>query len=145
VTTSATVNETVAKYFFFSSLDEQVSFTASLKALAELKGNGWMDSSHRAKWVQVLSKWKSRLRSLRGRSWPEAEAGQGFLLPRDFDLVAWTNFLTSGESSEVEAVLFSKILGFDDREIASGLGVTVGTVRYRVGRGLRHLGGYLDA
>ncbi len=55
------------------------------------------------------------------------------------------DLLSNGEPSEVEAVLLSKILGFSDNEIAEGLGVTSGTVRYRIGRGLRHLGGYLES
>ncbi len=137
----ASVIDTVAKYFYFSSLDEQISFTASLKALTDLKHNDWLDFQHRARWVQVLSKWKPRLKSMRGKA---SAVEKGFVLPKDFDLNSWTSFLAAGESTEVEAVLFSKILNFSEEEIADGLGVTTGTVRYRVGRGLRHLGGYLE-
>lgn len=137
--------DTVAKYFFFCSLDEQISFNASLKALTDLKHNDWLDHRHRARWVQVLSKWKAKLKSLRGKPWTESKGDYGFALPGDFELGSWTNFLSAGEATEVEAVLLSKILKFSDEEIADGLGVTTGTVRYRVGRGLRHLGGYLES
>ncbi len=139
----ASVIDTVAKYFYFSSLDEQVSFTASLKALSELKSNGWL--TERSRWIQTLNKWKPRLKQMRGRTRAHALPQGGFELNTNFDLTAWSNFLTTGDPSEVEAVLLSQILGFRDGEIAMGLNVTVGTVRYRVGRGLRHLGGYLDA
>jgi DNA-directed RNA polymerase specialized sigma24 family protein len=141
----APVIDMVAKYFFFCSLDEQVSFTASLKALTELKHNDWLGGKDRSRWVQVLSKWKPKLKSLRGKQWAHSPVEHGFSLPKDFDLNAWNHFLNSGEATEVEAVLFSRILNFTEDEIADGLGVTAGTVRYRVGRGLRHLGGYLES
>lgn len=141
----ASVIETVAKYFYFSCLDEQISFTASLKALTDLKNRGALDKDARSVWIEVLNKWKPRLRSLRGGHWKHKPGESGFSFPADLHIDAWVNFLTSGESSEVEAVLLSKILGFRDDEIAEGLGVTPGTVRYRVGRGLRHLGGFLES
>jgi DNA-directed RNA polymerase specialized sigma24 family protein len=139
------VTQAVAKFFYFTSLDEQISFAASLKALAELRQNGWLEEKFRPRWIGVLSKWKPRIRQLRGRQWPGFAQAPGFVRPPDFDLNAWSGFLNSGETSEVEAVLFSKMLNFSDEEIADGLGVTIGTVRYRVGRGLRHLGGYLES
>lgn len=142
---SSAAMDTVARYFFFSTLNEHLSFTASLKALTELKHNDWLEPRYRAHWVQVLSKWKPKLKSLKGRDWTSNPQESGFIPPRDFNLDVWANFLQTGEATEVEAVLFSKILNFTEDEIAEGLGVTSGTVRYRVGRGLRHLGGYLES
>jgi len=139
------VVETAAKYFYFSCLSEQSSFAASLKALADLKNNGWLGPEHKERWIQVLSKWKPRLRTLRSKTWVATARESGFILPPDLDINVWMSFLGNGEPTEVEAVLLSKILGFSDDEIAVGLGVTTGTVRYRVGRGLRHLGGFLES
>lgn len=137
--------ESVAKYFFFTALDERVSFSASLKVLSELKAKGWLDSEHRARWVEVLTKWKPRLRSIAPRAWSEVPSDKGFIFPRNFDLSLWISFQSAADPIEVEAVLLSKVLGFTDEEIAAGLGTTVGTVRYRVGRGLRHLGAYVES
>lgn len=139
------VVETAAKYFYFSSLSEQSSFAASLKALTDLKHNGWLGPEHKARWIQTLSKWKPRLRTLRSKAWIASSKEAGFILPPDLDINVWMTFLGNGEPTEVEAVLLSKILGFSDDDIAEGLGVTAGTVRYRIGRGLRHLGGYLES
>lgn len=140
-----TVIETVAKYFFFSALDERVSFAASLKVLAELKTKNWIDSSHRARWVETLTKWKPRLATIKPRAWTDTPSDRGFVLPGEVDVSLWASFSTSVEPTEVEAVLLSQVLAFTDEEIATGLGVTIGTVRYRVGRGLRHLGGYVES
>lgn len=139
------VVETAAKYFYFSSLSEQSSFAASLKALADLKHNDWLGPEHKARWIEVFSKWKPRLRSLRSRAWVANAKEAGFSFPAEIDINVWMSFLGNGEPTEVEAVLLSKILEFSDDDIAQGLGVTSGTVRYRVGRGLRHLGGFLES
>ena len=140
-----TVVDTVAKYFFFSALDERISFAASLRVLAEIKAKNWLTDQHRARWVETLTKWKPRLERLKPRAWSASPSDRGFVLPGEVDVSLWASFQTSVDPSEVEAVLFSQVLAFTDDEIAEGLGVTVGTVRYRVGRGLRHLGGFVES
>jgi DNA-directed RNA polymerase specialized sigma24 family protein len=144
-TAEASVVEAVAKYFFFSCLDEQLSFTASLKVLSELKARNWLEREHRSRWIETLRKWKPRMTHLKPKPWTESPLEKGYLLPQDFDLSVWVTFLTAAEAVEVEAVLLSRILAFTDEEIADGLSVTTGTVRYRVGRGLRHLGGFIES
>jgi DNA-directed RNA polymerase specialized sigma24 family protein len=140
-----TVIETVAKYFFFSALDERVSFAASLKVLAEIKSKNWLTEDHRARWVETLTKWKPKLAHVKPRAWSGSGHDRGFTLPGEVDVSLWAAFQTSVDPAEVEAVLLSQVLAFTDDEIADGLGVSRGTVRYRVGRGLRHLGGYVES
>ena len=140
-----TVVETVSKYFFFSALDERVSFSASLRVLSEIKAKNWLADEHRARWVEILTKWKPRLKTIKPRAWTVTPTDRGFILPGSVDVSLWASFQSSVNPSEVEAVLLSQVLAFTDDEIADGLGVTVGTVRYRVGRGLRHLGGYVES
>lgn len=141
----SSVIETVAKYFFFSCLDEKQSFSASLRVLADLKRNDHLGADHRAQWIATLTKWRSWLNSVPPKDWSPFAEDKGMETPAGIDLHAWSHFLANAEPSEVEAVLFSKILRFSDEDIAAGLSVTVGTVRYRVGRGLRHLGGYIES
>lgn len=141
---SSSLVETVAKYFFFTALDERVSFSASLRVLADLKAKNRLDPKHRDRWVEALSKAKLRLPRTPPRNWSDDSSQRAFHMDRQTDLSLWVSFQTSTDPEEVEAVLFSKILGFTDEEIASGLNITVGTVRYRVGRGLRRLGGYVE-
>jgi DNA-directed RNA polymerase specialized sigma24 family protein len=141
----SSVIATVAKYFFFTALDERVGFAASLKVLSELKANNWLDDRHRDRWIELLSRHKLRLRPRDMGEWSAPAGESAFSFSGEIDLSLWVSFQTSAPPEEVEAVLLSKLLGFTDEEIAAGLKVTVGTVRYRTGRGLRHLGGYLDS
>jgi hypothetical protein len=139
------VAEAVVKYFFFICLDEHLSFTASLKVLADLKAGNLLDHEHRPQWIQTLHKWKPRLKTLRARAWSESTADKGFEIPGELEIASWVSFMNTADAEEVEAVLLSRVLGFTDSEISQGLMVTAGTVRYRVGRGLRHLGGYIES
>jgi hypothetical protein len=137
--------ETVVKLFYLSCLDEHLSFAASLKVLSELRSRNYLEEEFRSHWVETLTRWRPKLHSLKPKAWSEQPGAKGFLFPVDFDMTAWVTFVNSAEQSESEAVLLSKIIGFTDEEIAAGLGVTAGTVRHRVGHGLRKLGGLVES
>ena len=137
--------ESVVKFFYLSCLDEQLSFSASLKVLSELRARNYLEEEFRSHWVETLTRWRPKIQSLKPKAWSEQPATKGFLFPVDFDMTAWVTFVNSAEPSESEAVLLSKIIGFTDDEIAAGLGVTAGTVRHRVGHGLRKLGGLVES
>jgi len=140
-----TVAEAVVKYFFFLCLDEHVSFAASLKALADLKATNHLEPEYRNHWVATLHRWKPKLKGIRGRPWSDSPDKRGFEIPVDIEIASWVTFMNTAEAEEIEAVLLSRVLEFTDIEISEGLQITEGTVRYRVGRGLRHLGGYIES
>lgn len=141
----ASLIDTVAKYFYFLSLDEQITFGASFRVLGELKAQGLMEPEHCGRWIATLHKYREKIKKIPRRDWAHSPDERGFELPRGFDISAWRNFLNNGDVQEVEAVLLSRILNLSDEYVAEGLGVTTGTVRYRVGRGLRAMGGYLES
>ena len=104
-----------------------------------------MEPQHRGQWIAILHKYREKLKKFPRRDWQHNPEEKGFVLPKGFDMQGWQNFITNSDIQEVEAVLLSRILHLPDEEVAQGLGVTVGTIRYRVGRGLRALGGYLES
>ena len=57
-----------------------------------------------------------------------------------FDLEPWCDFLRETEDEVVLVVMLSKVLLFEDEDIAKAVGVSIGTVKYRLGYGLRCLG-----
>lgn len=64
----------------------------------------------------------------------------GFSFPLKLDLSPWRQFKKESHINEYHAVIWSRILGFSEEEIAMGLEISVGTVRHRIARGLRVLG-----
>lgn len=134
------VQKTVAKFFALSALDRKHAIAMSLRAMRELKSRGWMNENSASQWVRVLSKHSARY------SAAVAPGGTAPALWQDgIDERPWRDFALSAEPEELEAVLFVYCLGINEETVADGLGVSVGTVRHRLGRGLRHLGGCLDA
>ena len=56
------------------------------------------------------------------------------------DLEPWRDFLRETKDEVVLVVILSKILLFKDEDIASAMKISIGTVKYRLGYGLRCLG-----
>ncbi len=66
-------------------------------------------------------------------------------LPPGISLSSWKAFKKEGGAEELATLVWSKILTIPDDCIAKGLGVSAGTVRHRLGRGLRQLGSHLSS
>lgn len=137
----------LALFFFFASLDEIRAREAASKAADEYErlakrdpsldpGIGVVLASQKV-WEQV------RTRTARGR--PHYTPDSGWLLPERSDLGHWKEFQKSAPEDELLAVIWVHILGYSEVKVAAALGLTVGTLRYRVGRGLRKLGNFLSA
>jgi DNA-directed RNA polymerase specialized sigma24 family protein len=134
----------IALFFFFSMLDEKRAIHASAEAfevcLRKIEKNPEIDK--KALLVLATEKiWKQHRRKLiRGR--PQYSLDSGWKLPDNLDLGLWKEFQKSAPEEELLALIWSRILGFSDQEVSAGLGVTEGTVRFRVGRALRKLGSF---
>ncbi len=133
----------IALFFFFALLDDQKAIEASSRALAlgrsrhernsKIKGSVALVSVTKAVWDQY------KLRVARGR--PNTSVESGWLVPEGIDIGPWREFQKTASEDELLTVIWSKILGIADDDISEGLGITQGTVRYRLGRALRKLGG----
>jgi hypothetical protein len=62
------------------------------------------------------------------------------VLPPNSDFGPWFEFRKISDDAEFVALLYSKIMKMSDEQISEGLGLPVGTVRFRVGKGMRTLG-----
>ena len=78
--------------------------------------------------------------------WRDSKSAHNFLIQQSgkmwsthVPLDLWREFQKNADRETLTVVVWSMILNFSDAAIAQGLGVTVGTVRFRVSRGLRLL------
>ncbi len=89
--------------------------------------------------MSTFSVWtKNHLKLNRGN--PNISTDAGWMIPTDLDLGPWREFQKLATQDELLAVIWSKVLEIQDHDIAQGLGISEGTVRYRLGRALRKLG-----
>jgi Response regulator containing a CheY-like receiver domain and an HTH DNA-binding domain len=134
--------QSIALFFYFAFLDDRRAVEASIQALAfcrdRKKKNPELPSSVAivAATKTVWNRYKNRI--ARGR--PNTSVESGWLIPEGVDLGPWREFQKTASEDELLTVIWSKILRFSDHEISEGLGITQGTIRYRLGRALRKLG-----
>lgn len=134
--------KTIALFFYFAFLDDRRAIEASTQALhictekrkrdADIKSNVAIVAATHTIWD------KYKLRINRGR--PNTSPESGWLLPSGVDFGPWREFQKNATQDELLTVIWSKILKISDQDISEGLGITQGTIRYRLGRALRKLG-----
>lgn len=132
----------ITLFFFFALLDERRALDAASEALVlcrrklsknpELKPAVALVGATRVVWE------KHSGRFVRGR--PNFSAESGYLFPQGLDLGPWKEFQKSAQEDEFLSLIWSQVLKIGDEDISQGLGISVGTLRYRVGRALRKLG-----
>jgi DNA-binding CsgD family transcriptional regulator len=137
-----TETQSTALFFYFAFLDDQKAIEAATRALVfcrdrkrknpELKSSVALVVSTKTIW----NRYKARI--ARGR--PNTSIESGWLLPEGVDLGPWREFQKTASEDELLTVIWSKILKISDNDISEGLGITSGTIRYRLGRALRKLG-----
>ncbi len=134
----------VCLFYFFVLLDESEALTWTLKTIGKFSKAKTGNQGQEVEWASEMvylthESWRQLQKKGYGLGSPVSYEA-GFLVPSDVDLGIWKQFRKEAESDEFLAVIWSKILGVSDADMAKGLAITLGTVRHRVGRGLRHLG-----
>ncbi|MFS4458755.1 hypothetical protein [Bdellovibrio sp. HCB2-146] len=137
-----TETQSIALFFYFAFLDDQKAIEAAARALVfcrerkrknpELKPSVALVASTKTVW----NRYKARIS--RGR--PNTSIESGWLIPEGVDLGPWREFQKTASEDELLTVIWSKILKISDNDISEGLGITSGTIRYRLGRALRKVG-----
>lgn len=137
----------IALFFYFAFLDDKKAIEASTHAIAfcqeKLKRNS--ELRHNVAVVAATqSVWdRYKVKMMRGR--PNTTVESGWLIPAGVDLGPWREFQKNSASDELLTVIWAKILKISDQDISEGLGITQGTIRYRLGRALRKIGSVTQA
>lgn len=132
----------IALFFFYAFLDERKAIEATSEAIQnfkdrisknpELKPTVALISATQAIWKKHSGHFN------RGKHNYSPESG--WILPSDLDMGPWKEFQKTAQEDELLAMIWSQILQLSDSDIAMGLGISIGTLRYRTGRALRRLG-----
>lgn len=133
----------IGLFFLLGLMDEAVALNAAQRALAKLKARfpETSDSTGTAfpsvALVEVcLSVWNT---AHKHASATDADFSV-CSLPPEINLDVWRRFQRDASEDEIMTILFSTVLGISDADLAAGMKTTVGTIRYRLGKGIRQLG-----
>jgi hypothetical protein len=136
----------IALFFFFTTLDENVAVLCSSDAYEHARKKIEKDKNLNPAVVVTISciySWKkNRKKIFRGR--PQYTPDSGWLIPNNLNMGSWTEFQKFAPEDELIAIVLSKILCIDDEAVSIALGITQGTIRFRVGRALKRLSQYLN-
>jgi hypothetical protein len=137
----------ITLFFFFTMLDERLALRAAsetlelclrrLESTPKIKPNVLIVSATTKIWT------KYRKGLTRGR--PQFSLESGWRIPDSVDFSPWKEFQKKAPEEELLALVWSKILHFSDEDISQGLGLTEGTLRFRVGRALRKMGAFCQS
>lgn len=129
----------VALFFLFALMDEKVAVEAAQKTVAQLKAKP-ADAVTPTLMIRVLHQAYDHYRRRVPRNRPSAVPVAVWSFDSPVTIDAWTRFQKEATEAELVAVILSHILVYNDVVIADGLGISLGTARYRIGKGIRHLG-----
>jgi hypothetical protein len=134
----------IALFFLFALIDEKIALQAAHKTIGFLKATAVVgkgsESERRVALIRALRSGFETYRKLLPQRKSARPLVQSWSWVSDVDLRAWSKFHKEATDDDVIAVVLSKILGLADAEIAEGLRISLGTARYRIGRGVRQLG-----
>ena len=135
----------LALFFFFALLDDRKAIECSVQAMTicheRKKRNPELKNSIAV--VYATAKIWERVHLKIQRGLPNSSMESGWLVPANIDLGPWREFQKNATNDELLTVIWSKILNYSDQDISEALGLTVGTVRYRLARSFRKLGGMI--
>ncbi|MES2769398.1 MAG: hypothetical protein V4596_09650 [Bdellovibrionota bacterium] len=134
----------VALFFFYTFLDKSLALKASVEALGlydkRLKRRETHGPTEPLLVYSTYKVWKkySKKRNIKATDFDLL--AEGWIIPPTLKLEPWREFVKDIDPQLYLAVIWSQLLNFSDKDISEGLGVTEGSIRYRVGKGLKILG-----
>lgn len=128
-------------FFFWAFLDDKMAIENSSKAY-ELFKNKKTESP--VEIIRVLHKVWIKESPGYVRSKSRINSSSGWVFKKQINFAPWGQFLKSASPDEIEVTIFAQILNFKIEEIAAGLSLPEGTIRYRLGKALRKLGAAIE-
>lgn len=136
--------ESVALFFFYTFLDKSLALKASVEALnlyeKKMKKAGNNIPTESILVFATHKIWKKYFKKRNIKSKDFNLLAEGWIVPDGLRLEAWREFVKEVDPQLYLAVIWSQLLQFSDKGISDGLGVTEGSIRYRIGKGLKILG-----
>lgn len=129
----------IGLFFLLGLVDERVALSAAGRAIAQLKASE-QDPIPVVSIIEVCrASWKTHRKHV-PRNQPTYEPESSWTIPDGLDIEVWLRYQKDAPDEDIMALLFSLVMGFSDDDLAEGFQTSVGTIRYRLGKGVRQLG-----
>ena len=137
----------IGLFFFLALLDDQRAVACATKAtdLFYQKMKTSPQTKPSVAMVMVCKKIWDKTHGSFQRGRPRYAPDSGWLFSENLDLSPWKEFQKTATEDELLSLIWSQVLKISDAELSTALGITEGTIRYRVGRALRKMGGMVHS
>lgn len=132
----------IGLFFLLGFMDEKVAIAAASRCVAKVKV-AQESSSLPFETVELIKVCREAWKTFRKqipRNQPLTTPTDSWVLPPALDISIWTRYQKDAADEDIMALLFSLVLGVPDQDLADGFQTSVGTIRYRLGKGVRQLG-----
>jgi hypothetical protein len=141
----------IGLFFLLGFMEERVALSAASRAIAQLKAEfseiSRKDREHQPVAVDAIIRvcresWKIHRKQIprNQANLPPSKDSRTWIIPANIDLGVWTRYQRDAPDEDIMTVLFSLVLGISDSDLAMGFQTSTGTIRYRLGKGVRQLG-----
>lgn len=138
----------IGLFFLLGLMEERVALSAAARAIAQLKAE-YSEISRRDREQNLVpvdavikachDSWKVHRKQI-PRNQPSTPPEAAWKIPPNLDLATWARYQRDAPDEDVMTLLFSLVLGITDEELSDGFQTSIGTIRYRLGKGVRQLG-----
>lgn len=138
----------IGLFFLLGLMEERVALSAASRAIAQLKAEfseiSRKDREHQPIAVGAIIRvcresWKTHRKQI-PRNQVNVPPSDAWVVPPKIDLTVWTRYQKDAPDEDIMTVLFSLVLGISDDDLAEGFQTSTGTIRYRLGKGVRQIG-----
>ncbi|MGE0634203.1 MAG: hypothetical protein AB7O96_17445 [Pseudobdellovibrionaceae bacterium] len=133
----------LALFFFFSFLDEKTTTTSASEAYGLFVNHMKKHPQNDRKEALLKAAYTTYLKiKKKNKKAAPRKNDLSFALSGAIDIGPWREFHKNANSEDMLVVILKQILGASENEVARCLQISVGSVRYRLGKALPLLGEY---
>ncbi len=132
----------IVLFFYFSLLDSRLAKKA-IKKTFHFAEKRLADFPSLPKEAIIIFSTYRLWNQLKGRVQRGKQQGLheiGWNVPEHLDLGSWKEFQKNNLNDELFCVIWTQIIGYSEKIVSHGLGLSEGTIHYRVGRGIKKIG-----
>lgn len=138
--------EKFALFYYLALLDESKAYAATINSLRtlkwqQIKQNIVRQSLSPAQFVRLTQEQLVKAKTHKNFVHRSTVAGT-LILPEKSNWGPWFELKKNLTDKEFHTLIYARLLKIQESDIAEGMEISVGTVRYRIGKTLQRLGHY---
>jgi len=132
----------ICLFFFFSLLDEEKAFDAAQRAWFQYQDlrKKLPGTKESVLVIQATGRVWNELNPKLQRGRPYLTKDAGWAWPAQLNMGPWMEFQKRSTADELMTTIWCYIMGYSESDVATGLGLSEGTLRFRLSHSIKKIG-----